>query len=137
MSLPKKVALSQGRYTWLHNRVLQELAVAICDAKGLLVQPKTRALVLPSEGGTKSWCGSAAGMESQRKSLLDDCGDLEFSADVSEWNKYPKVVQYTRMRPDIVFHSSATRQSSWSNSQYHTRVEWKSKMHIKEKHTRT
>ena len=29
-----KVARSQGRYTWRHNRVLQELAVAISMAKG-------------------------------------------------------------------------------------------------------
>ncbi|GFN77150.1 reverse transcriptase [Plakobranchus ocellatus] len=40
-----KVALSQGRYTWRHNRVLQELAMAICDAQALLVQPKARALI--------------------------------------------------------------------------------------------
>ncbi|GFO33996.1 polyprotein [Plakobranchus ocellatus] len=33
-----KVALIQGRYTWRHNKVLQELAIAICDAKGLPVQ---------------------------------------------------------------------------------------------------
>ncbi|GFR88381.1 reverse transcriptase [Elysia marginata] len=29
-----KVALSQGRYTWRHNRVHQELASVICTAKG-------------------------------------------------------------------------------------------------------
>ena len=29
-----KVALSQGRYTWRHNRVLQKLAEAISMAKG-------------------------------------------------------------------------------------------------------
>ncbi|GFO28660.1 hypothetical protein PoB_005516500 [Plakobranchus ocellatus] len=35
-----QVSLSQGRYMWPDDRVLQERAVAICDAKGLLVQSK-------------------------------------------------------------------------------------------------
>ncbi|GFO16668.1 polyprotein [Plakobranchus ocellatus] len=49
-------------------------------------------------------------METQRKSLLDWCDDWEFSADLRERNKHPKVIQDTRMRPDIVYHSSAIRQ---------------------------
>ncbi|GFN82622.1 reverse transcriptase [Plakobranchus ocellatus] len=57
------------------NRVLEELAIAIC------------ALVFTSEGGRKSWCGSAIGMDTQRKSLLDGCDDKEFSADLPEWKK--------------------------------------------------
>ncbi|GFO45397.1 hypothetical protein PoB_007190200 [Plakobranchus ocellatus] len=48
--------------------------------KGLPVQPKAKTLVFTSEGGAKSWCGSAASMDSQRKSLLDGCNDWEFSA---------------------------------------------------------
>ncbi|GFN99770.1 reverse transcriptase [Plakobranchus ocellatus] len=62
-----KVALSQGRYTWRYKKVLQGLAISICDAKGLLVQPKARAPVLKAEGGTKSWCGSAANVDTERK----------------------------------------------------------------------
>ncbi|GFO38878.1 reverse transcriptase [Plakobranchus ocellatus] len=51
----------------------------------------SRALVFTSESGTKSWCGSAAGMDTQRKSLLDGCDeDWEFSADLPEWNNYPR-----------------------------------------------
>ncbi|GFO01317.1 reverse transcriptase [Plakobranchus ocellatus] len=74
----------QGRYTWRHNRVLQELVIAKCDAKGLLVQPKARALVYTLAGGAKFWCESATGMDTQRKTLMDGCYDREFSADFSE-----------------------------------------------------
>ncbi|GFO46892.1 reverse transcriptase [Plakobranchus ocellatus] len=80
------------------------------NAKGLPVQPKARALVFTSESGTKSWCGSVAVMDKQRKSLLNACGGWEFSADLPEWNRHPKVIQDTGRRPDIVFHSNATRQ---------------------------
>ncbi|GFN92156.1 hypothetical protein PoB_001866200 [Plakobranchus ocellatus] len=38
-----KEALGQGRYTWRHNRVLQEPVLAICDAKGLPAQTKATA----------------------------------------------------------------------------------------------
>ncbi|GFO35928.1 reverse transcriptase [Plakobranchus ocellatus] len=91
------------------NRVLQELAIKICDAKDLLHQPKIKALVFTSDVGTKSWCGSAGGMDTQRKSFLDEFD--EFSADLPESNKHPKVIQDTGMRLDILIHSSATRQT--------------------------
>ncbi|GFN97768.1 reverse transcriptase [Plakobranchus ocellatus] len=61
-----KVALSQRRYMWRHNRVLQEFAMAVCDAKGLPVQPKARVRVFTFESGTKFWCGSAASKDTQR-----------------------------------------------------------------------
>ncbi|GFO00975.1 hypothetical protein PoB_002748000 [Plakobranchus ocellatus] len=64
-----------GRYTWRHKSVLQEPAMAICDAKSLPVSEKITTLVFTSESGTKSWCGSAASMNTQRKSLLDGCYD--------------------------------------------------------------
>ncbi|GFO49222.1 reverse transcriptase [Plakobranchus ocellatus] len=76
--------------------------------QSLRVRPKARALLFTLEGGTKSWCRSAAGMDTRRKSLLDGCDDRKFSADLPEWNKHHKVIQDTGMSPDIVFHSSAT-----------------------------
>ncbi|KAK3756270.1 hypothetical protein RRG08_066386 [Elysia crispata] len=53
-----KIALSQGRYTWRHNRVLQELAAIISTAKGETTLPNTNALIFTTEGGAKSWHGS-------------------------------------------------------------------------------
>ncbi|GFN73600.1 reverse transcriptase [Plakobranchus ocellatus] len=73
-----------------HNRVLQELAIATCGAKGMPVQTKARALVFTSEGGTKSWRGSAVSMDTQRKSLQDGCDDYEFSADLYKVNQDTK-----------------------------------------------
>ncbi|GFN94854.1 reverse transcriptase [Plakobranchus ocellatus] len=87
----------------------QELAIVICDSKGLLVKSKARSLVFTLEDGTKSWCGNAAGMDTQRKSLMDWCDDWGYSADLPVWNKHPKVIQDTGMRPDMEFHSSGTR----------------------------
>ncbi|GFO46592.1 hypothetical protein PoB_007309700 [Plakobranchus ocellatus] len=75
-----KRALSQGAdihgYT---TECCEKLAKTICGANELLVQPKARALVFPSFTYlTKSWCGSAAGMDTLRTSLLDGCDDCEF-----------------------------------------------------------
>ncbi|GFO18297.1 reverse transcriptase [Plakobranchus ocellatus] len=52
-----------------------------------------------------------ANMDTQRKSLLVGCVDWEFSTDLQERNKHSKVIQDTGMRPDILFHVSATRQT--------------------------
>ncbi|GFO17665.1 reverse transcriptase [Plakobranchus ocellatus] len=84
--------------------------MAICDANGLPVQPKAKELVFTSEGGMRSWCGSASIMDTQRKRLLDGCDDWEISANIPEWSRHPKSIQDTRMRPGIVLHSSVTRQ---------------------------
>ncbi|KAK3802958.1 hypothetical protein RRG08_051713 [Elysia crispata] len=54
---PCKAALSQGRYTWRHNRVLQELAAIISTMKGETTLPKTTALIYTTEGAAKSWHG--------------------------------------------------------------------------------
>ena len=49
-----KVALSQGRYRWRHNRVLQELAVVISIAKGHNTHPEANAVIFTTEGGPLS-----------------------------------------------------------------------------------
>ncbi|GFN97036.1 reverse transcriptase [Plakobranchus ocellatus] len=58
-------------------------------------------IVSTLECGRKSWYGSAAGMDSQRKSLLDWRDDWEFSVDLYEWSKHPKFVQDTGMKPKL------------------------------------
>ena len=105
-----KVALSQGRYTWWHNRVLQELAVAISMAKGQSTQPQADAVIFTTDGGAKSWHGTAVKSTNQRKCLLDGCDDWEVSADLPEWDSHPSIIKETRLRPDIVIHSSSTHQ---------------------------
>ncbi|GFS21990.1 polyprotein [Elysia marginata] len=100
-----KVALSQGRYTWRQNSVLQELASVINTAKG---QPNPRSpcfTIFTTEGEAKKWCGRSNTASIQRKGLLDGCDDWEISADLPEWYKQPDVIRRTILRPDIVIHS--------------------------------
>ena len=105
-----KVALSQERYTWRHKRVLQELAVAISMAKGQSTQPQADAVIFTTEGGAKSWHGTAVKSTNQRTCLLDGCDDWEVSADLPEWDSHPSIIKEIRLRPDIVIHSSSTQQ---------------------------
>ena len=105
-----KVALSQGRYTWRHNRVLKELTSAICSAEGQLDPPIARPPVFQTEGGRTKWCGRPTHTITKKRSILDGCNDWELAADLTEWGSYPDVIKKTKMRPDIVFHSASTRQ---------------------------
>ncbi|GFN97809.1 reverse transcriptase [Plakobranchus ocellatus] len=81
-----KVAGARGSTT-----VLQELAIPICDAKGLPVQPKERALVkyLHQKVGPILG-GLAAIMDTQWKILVDECDDWDLFFDLFEWKKAPK-----------------------------------------------
>ncbi|GFR89973.1 guanylate cyclase [Elysia marginata] len=105
-----KVALSQGRYTWRHNRVLQELALVISTAKGQSNPPSPNFTIFTTEGGARKWCGRSNTASNQRKGLLDGCDDWEVSADLPEWDKHPEVIRRTTLRPDIVIHSPSTQQ---------------------------
>ena len=42
--------------------------------------------------------------------MCDGCDDREVSADLPEWNSRPRIIKETRLRPDIVIHSSSTQQ---------------------------
>ena len=53
------------------------------------------------EAGAKSW--------HRRACLLDGCDDWEVSADLPEWDSHPGIIKETRLRPNIVTHSSYTQ----------------------------
>ena len=103
-------ALAQGRYTWRHNRVLQELTNAICSAEGQPNLTTASTTVFTSEGGLRKWHGSSSYTTTHKRSILNGCSDWELSADLSYWGSYPESIKKTRMRPDIVFHSASSRQ---------------------------
>ena len=105
-----KIALSQGRYTWRHNKVLQELAAIISTAKGETTLPNTNALIFTTETSAKSWHGRPVRTTNQIKCLLDGCDDWEVSADLPEWDSHPSIIKETRLMPDIVIHSASTQQ---------------------------
>ncbi|GFO37666.1 reverse transcriptase [Plakobranchus ocellatus] len=105
-----KVAISQGRYTWRHNRVLQELASVISTAKGEIHPSLTSSTVFTTEGGVKKWHGGSIPINTHRKGLLDGCDDWVVSADFPEWERHPDVIRKTVLRPDIVIHSASTQQ---------------------------
>ena len=104
-----KVALSQGRYTWRHNRVLQELVVVISIAKGQSTHPEADAVIFASEGVAKSWHGSAVKSTNRRKCLQAGCDDCEISADLTAWDRHLNIIKDTILRPHIVIHSSSTQ----------------------------
>ncbi|GFN90950.1 polyprotein [Plakobranchus ocellatus] len=97
-----KVALSQGRYTWRHNRVLQELT----SVEG----KSTSSTVFTTEGGVKKCHGGSITMNTHRKGLLEGCDDWLVSVDLPEWERHPGVMRKTALRPDIVIHSASTQQ---------------------------
>ncbi|GFO21235.1 reverse transcriptase [Plakobranchus ocellatus] len=105
-----EVALSQGRYTWRHNKVLQELASVISTAKGEIHPSSTSSTVFITEGGVKKWHGGSIPINTHRKGLLDGCDDWVVSADLPEWERHPDVIRKTASRPDIVIHSASTQQ---------------------------
>ncbi|GFN91962.1 polyprotein [Plakobranchus ocellatus] len=105
-----KVALSQGRYTWRHNRVLQELASVISTAKGEIHPSSTSSTVFTTEGGVKKWHEGSITINAHRKGLLVGCNDWALSADLPELERHPDVIRKTALRPDIEIHSASTQQ---------------------------
>ncbi|GFO03458.1 reverse transcriptase [Plakobranchus ocellatus] len=105
-----KVTLSQGRYTWRHNRVLQELASFISTAKGEIHPSSTSSTVFTTESGVKKWHRGSITINTHRKGLLDGCDDWVVSADLPEWERHPDVIRETALRPDTVIHSVSTQQ---------------------------
>ncbi|GFN99518.1 reverse transcriptase [Plakobranchus ocellatus] len=103
-----KVALSQGRYTWRHNRVLQELASVISTAEMKIHPSSSSSTVYTTENGVKKWYGGSITINTHRKGLFDSCDDWVVSADLPEWKRHPDLIRKTALRPDIVIHSAST-----------------------------
>ncbi|GFO00946.1 reverse transcriptase [Plakobranchus ocellatus] len=132
-----KVALSQRRYTWRHNRVLQELASVISTAKGEIHPSSTSSTVFTTEGGVKKWHGGSIPINSHRKGLLDRCDDWVVSADLPEWERHPDVIRKTALRPDIGSILLQHNKLSWWNKLSPMKAEWKRPMPSRKENTWT
>ena len=67
--------------------------------------PKADAVIFTTEGGAKSWYRIAVKSTNQRK-----CHHWKASSHHSEWDSHPSINKETRLRPDIMIHSSSTQQ---------------------------
>ena len=90
-----KVAISQGRYTWRHNRVLQDLVVVISMAKGQSTHREADAVIVTREGGAQSWHGRSVKTTNKRKCLLDVCDYWKVSTDLPEWDSHHSIIKET------------------------------------------
>ena len=108
-----KVALSDGRYTWRHNRVLEELVLAIFNRLASAkedTQPPPPPTVFYTEGRKKQWLGQCRDDFTARSgNLLGSAKDWQLAADLPQWRDFPAVVKETGLRPDIVLWSESSR----------------------------
>ena len=107
-----RVALANGRYTWRHNRVLEELAKAIFFHQKSQPKEPVPDSIFVSEGGERRWIGRSLGLTEENAgsaNLLGSTRDRIVAADLpGEWREnYPDIVKETGQRPDIVVWSES------------------------------
>ena len=101
-----KVALTQGRYTWRHDKVLRELA-HILDQERTKKHPKAKAgitFIQFVNEGSKQMPTSTT----KRQGILQQANDWTLQADLDKKLQFTEIVQ-TSLRPDIVIQSPATK----------------------------
>ena len=84
--------------------------MVISMARGQSTHPETDALIISTEEGAKPWHGSASRWLSKGYPYLIGETTGFTSADLPEWDSHPSIIKETRLRPDIVIHSSSTQQ---------------------------
>ena len=98
-----KTTLGNGRETWRHNRVLEELVKFIKNY--MKSEPTISTQKFVSEKG-RIYAGSKQTIKHRvvpSQNLLESSGDWELSTDLSGWhNDYPKTISSKGLRPDIV-----------------------------------
>ena len=103
-----KTALGNERYTWRHNRVLDELVKFIKNC--MKSEPTISTQKFDSESG---WIYAAFKQTIKQRAvpgqnLLGSSGDWEVSADLPGWhNNYPKTISSKSHQPEIVLLSRA------------------------------
>ena len=100
-----KTALTDGRYRWRHDKVLETTALIITDAvqsnkfvSGKRMIQFVRAGVTPCK------------KPSEARSLLSSAPDWQMRVDLGKQLKFPIHITSSRLRPDIVLFSDSTKQ---------------------------
>ena len=104
-----KVALTQGRYKWRHDKVLRKIAE--CIEKRIRVNRNsnidiTSGIQFIKEGEKRD---KGAG-KTKRGNYLTAAKDWEISADLDNRLTVPKEITVTNLRPDIIIYSKKTKQ---------------------------
>ena len=114
-----KVALEQGRYTWRHDKVLNQIHNQVAyHLNNRVNNPKrsvnTQKRDIPFvRAGAKGKemppkCQNRSGM-----GILTEARDWILLADVNGQLKFPAEVATTRLRPDLIIYSTSTKRKVW------------------------
>ena len=101
-----KVALSQGRYKWRHDKVLKEIAATIQDKinKNKEIPEQKREIQFIKAGEKKEL------KKQVQYSILSSANDWKLSVDIDKKLKIPETVASTDLRPDMIVTSMKTKQ---------------------------
>ena len=102
-----RTALAQGRYTWRHNKVLQEIYNRISERSrsAKIVQHRTKRIAFVKEG-EKTVCEEPL----SNCSYLDSANDWQVMVDLKGSLKIPSSITITNLRPDMLLMSESTKQ---------------------------
>ena len=103
-----RVALSQGRYKWRHNKVLKEIAstvqARISINKDKIESKKTQIqFVKEGQKGQKT-------EEKENYNYLSAAKDWRLTVDIDTNLKIPSEICQTNLRPDLIMVSKKTKQ---------------------------
>lgn len=104
-----RTAFGQGRFTWRHNRVLNELAATVDRARmranNNVHATKSITYFLRSGQTSRS---KQTGVS--LTTILDAANDWEMAVDLPGQGSYPECIRISKMRPDIVIYSTTAAQ---------------------------
>ena len=113
-----KVALEQGRYTWRHDKVLNQIRSQVAYHLDKRVNNPKRSISLQSSKVEFVSAGAKVKGIPRRRDrsgmgILTEARDWVLLADVNGQLKFPSEVATTRLRPDLIIYSTSTKRIVW------------------------
>ena len=113
-----KVALEQGRYTWRHDKVLNQIQSQVAYHLDKRVNNPKRPVSLQRSDIPFVRAGAKGneGPKRQHRSgmgILTEARDWVLLTDVNGQLKFPSEVATTRLRPDLIIYSTSTKRIVW------------------------